>query len=66
MVYDLTFQPIVGALKSPFVKGDLGGFSGAYQIPPDPPLSKGGIGKEFRDESHTYPVNLPTENPEAP
>jgi hypothetical protein len=34
----------VGALKSPFVKGDLGGFSSAYEIPPGPPLKKGGRG----------------------
>jgi signal peptidase I len=26
----------------PFVKGDLGGFLGASEIPPDPPLVKGG------------------------
>ena len=32
------------ALKSPFEKGDLGGFSSAYEIPPDPPLKKGGRG----------------------
>jgi hypothetical protein len=31
-----------------------------------PPLSKGGIGKGFGDESQTHPVNLPTENPEGP
>ena len=29
------------ALKSPFEKGDLGGFSSAYEIPPDPPLKRG-------------------------
>ena len=33
------------ALKSPFEKGDLGGFSSAYEIPPDPPLPKGGTRK---------------------
>ena len=26
----------------PFVKGDLGGFLDAFEIPPDPPLAKGG------------------------
>jgi hypothetical protein len=26
----------------PFVKGDIGGFWGALEIPPDPPLAKGG------------------------
>jgi hypothetical protein len=31
----------VGALKSTFIKGDLGGFSGAYKIPPAP-FRKGG------------------------
>jgi len=31
-----------GVLKSPFVKGDLGGFSSASEIPPDLPLPKGG------------------------
>ena len=36
----------VGALKSPFEKGDLGGFSTACEIPPDPPLPKGGTGKD--------------------
>jgi len=30
-----------GALKSPFVKGDLGGFSSAYEISPDPSLKRG-------------------------
>ena len=35
----------VGALKSPFEKGDLGGFSTACEIPPDPPLPKGVTGK---------------------
>ena len=29
-------------LKSPFIKGDLGGFTDASKIPPDPPLEKGG------------------------
>ena len=32
----------VEALKSPFLKGDLGGFSTASEIPPDPPFVKGG------------------------
>jgi hypothetical protein len=27
------------SLRSPFVKGDLGGFSNASKIPPDPPFS---------------------------
>ena len=31
-------------LSPPFEKGDLGGFSNAPQIPPDPPLRKGGTG----------------------
>ena len=35
----------VDSLKSPFLKGDLGGFSTASEIPPDPPLPKGGTGK---------------------
>jgi hypothetical protein len=29
-------------LSPPFLKGDLGGLSGAYLITPDPPLEKGG------------------------
>jgi len=33
-------------LKSPFEKGDLGGFSTASEIPPYPPLPKGGKGKD--------------------
>ena len=41
--HGLSFR--VGVLKSPFEKGDLGGFSTAYEIPPDPPLPKGGTGK---------------------
>ena len=41
--HDLSFR--VDALKSPFLKGDLGGFSTPSEIPPDPPLAKGGKGK---------------------
>jgi len=37
---DLCFR--VDVLKSPFLKGDLGGFSSASEIPPTP-FSKGGI-----------------------
>lgn len=32
-----------GHLQSPLERGGLGGISGAVQIPPNPPLSKGGI-----------------------
>ena len=32
--------------EGPFAKGDLGGFSTASEIPPDPPLPKGGTGKD--------------------
>jgi hypothetical protein len=42
--HDLSFS--VDSLKSPFVKGDLGGFSTASEIPPYPPLPKGGKGKD--------------------
>ena len=50
----------VGALKSPFEKGDLGGFSTAYEIPPDPPLPKGGTGKGgFRFDLSTHRVSWP-------
>jgi hypothetical protein len=31
----------------PFLKGDLGGLSKPYIIPPDPPLKKGGNGHFF-------------------
>jgi hypothetical protein len=31
-----------GVLSPLFLKGDLGGLSGAYLIPPYPPLEKGG------------------------
>jgi hypothetical protein len=30
------------AQKSPFLKGDLGGFAGSYPNPPWPPFKKGG------------------------
>jgi hypothetical protein len=32
----------LGEKSPPFVKGDLGGFSTVSEIPPDPPLGKGG------------------------
>jgi hypothetical protein len=36
-------------------KGDLGGFSRGYQIPPTPPLEKGGILDSFPMETnYTY------------
>ena len=34
--------PNRGVLSPPFLKGDLGGLSGGYLIPPSPPLEKGG------------------------
>ena len=37
--YGLVFR--VGALKSPFLKGDLGGFSTACEIPPAPLCQRG-------------------------
>jgi hypothetical protein len=45
-------------LKSPFVKGDLGGFSDAPEIPPTPLYKKGGLDISSFD--------LPTEKSEAP
>ena len=45
------------ALKSPFEKGDLGGFSSAYEIPPDPPLPKGGAMKVAFD-SPVLPIGF--------
>ena len=39
--HDLSFR--VDSLKSPFVKGDLGGFSTASKIPPNPPFVWTGV-----------------------
>jgi hypothetical protein len=37
----------------PLKKGDLGGFSDVYKIPPNPPLEKGGIKKRLPLPSRT-------------
>jgi hypothetical protein len=47
LVAIMTCLPEVKALKSPFVKGDLGGFSGGCEIPPTPLFRKGGLKNEF-------------------
>jgi hypothetical protein len=39
----VTYSEERTAQSPPFLKGDLGGLSGAYIITPDPPLEKGGI-----------------------
>jgi len=37
-----------GSQSPPLKKGDLGGFIKAYQIPPSPPLKKGGVLRSSR------------------
>ncbi len=48
----------VGALKSPFVKGDLGGFSSAYEIPARPPRLSESDGGQV-NPAPTKRVDLP-------
>ena len=55
----------VGALKSPFEKGDLGGFSTACEIPPDPPLPKGGKGKDALRFPPFQPIGFHSLGPEV-
>ena len=53
-----------GALKSPFVQGDLGGFSTATEIPPDPPLERG-VEEQVLYDFPLNPSSLMECNPEV-